>query len=239
MTDMNRSFDGNDVADLTSVIAEFPEGDDRPGEQLPIKKLSGVFESVASHDDASMKVYLRVRPIAAKLQSTIRIDSSTTIATVAPDSSKRAQYTKTEERQYVFSKVFGPESVQEEINESIVHPLADRLNNGDSCVLIAYGMTNAGKTYTIQGSNKKPGVFPRLVSTLLESSRSTNGKLEISMLEIYQEKLHDLLNSKKEKLFIRDGSERMDITNLTSHPITCPEDAMKLLDTAAGARYVV
>jgi hypothetical protein len=100
---LDTSFDDHEVADLASVVAEFPENDDMPGEQIPIKKLSEEFDLAASGSktDDSMKVYLRVRPIADIKDSTVTIESDTAISTSAPESSKRANYTKTEERHYV------------------------------------------------------------------------------------------------------------------------------------------
>jgi len=72
--------------------------------KFPIKKLSEVFDACMSAPQAqeTMKVYLRVRPSSAgKGTSTIELDSNTSIVTQAPESSKRAQYTKMERRQYV------------------------------------------------------------------------------------------------------------------------------------------
>ena len=53
--------------------------------------------------NGGMKVYLRVRPIKSKEEGTITVESDTSIVTNAPESSKRAQYTKTEARHYVSS----------------------------------------------------------------------------------------------------------------------------------------
>ena len=94
---LNNSFDDHEVQYLAETSAEFPESDELP---VPIKKLSEEFDSVAKSDD-SMKVYLRVRPISDKNDSTMSIESSNSIKTCAPDVSKRAQYTKLEERLYV------------------------------------------------------------------------------------------------------------------------------------------
>lgn len=115
MTDtMDNSFDENDTIDLTSVIAEFPLGDEYPNQNIPIKKLSSVFDNMISkqnsnidetiNSNGSMKVFLRVRPIKNKDSiSTVTIESDNSIITNAPESSKRAQYTKTESRHYVSS----------------------------------------------------------------------------------------------------------------------------------------
>lgn len=248
---LDASFDEySENIDLNSVIATFPEGDEHPND-VPVKKLSTVFESCLQQDaiesgkaiDASdgMKVFLRIRPSDTNLTGTIRVESENSIVTTAPETSKRAQYTKTEERHYVFSRVFGAQSTQLDIFDTSVEPLLNRFMQGESCVLFAYGMTNAGKTYTIQGTPQNPGLLPRLVSQLferMEHEKQTKWDLQVSMLEIYQEKIYDLLskNSKKDKLNIRDGNGRVEVCKLSSHTISSAQDALKLMNDASGRR---
>ena len=240
--DIENSFDNeNNTCDLAAVIAEFPE-DDAPGMNIPIKKLSDMFDSVvnknvASSDDiVNMQVYVRIRPT-SNGSSTIKIDSDTSITTIAPESSKRAQYTKTEERHYNFTHIYGPSSKQTDVFNKTAAPLLERFLQGDSCVLFAYGMTNAGKTYTIQGTSQEPGVLPRLVSSVLEKmNEQSDWELQTSMFEIYQEKIYDLLSNKKDKLSIRDGNGRVEVLKLSSHHVSSAQDAIKLLDEASVRR---
>ena len=96
---MDQSFDENDAIDLASVVAEIRDGSNGANIAVPNKNLSNVFDGCMG-TDGGMKVYLRVRPIKAK-EETIVVESDTTIVTNAPESSKRAQYTKTEARHYV------------------------------------------------------------------------------------------------------------------------------------------
>ncbi len=100
-TKLDSSFEGRDSIDLTSVIAEFPFNDDHP-QSIPVKKLCDTFDSCAAkiNEESGMKVYLRVRPTKGS-DSTITVDSDCSIVTTAPDSSKRALYTKMESRHYV------------------------------------------------------------------------------------------------------------------------------------------
>lgn len=134
--------------------------------------------------------------------------------------------------------MFGPETSQEDVYETIVGPLCARFIGGESCALIAYGMTNAGKTFTIQGSTKNTGIFPRLVTAVLNKCTSLKeSSLELSILEIYQEKLQDLLAQKKEKLSIRDGNGKIEVANLSSHKVNSVTDAVKYLEVAASKRY--
>ena len=232
---------------------------------FPIKKLSEVFDTCAKAE-GNMKVYLRVRPTVSRAagDSTITVESDTTIITNAPDSSKRAQYTKTEERHYVrlrkphisvtahlsltkipppslnpqaFTRVFGPDSQQHDVFTHVAEPLLERFIAGDSCVLFAYGMTNAGKTFTIQGNDATPGIMPQLVNSILQRMAGhSDWDLQASMLEIYQEKVYDLLGAKRDKLAIRDGNGRVEVVKLSSHPIGSAAEAIRLMDTAASKR---
>lgn len=90
----DQSFD--DYADVSNVMAEFRDADVRES-FLPVRKLKDSFDEAAGQ----LKVYLRVRPSSTKAESTVRITSDTSIVTTAPETSKRAAYTKTEERHYV------------------------------------------------------------------------------------------------------------------------------------------
>lgn len=97
------SMEACNIADIASIVAEFPEGDDEP-KKLPIKKLQMSFDDLAKpniSENNCMKVYVRVRPLEKGKEGTVRITSESAIVTTAPEASRRAQYTKTEERHYV------------------------------------------------------------------------------------------------------------------------------------------
>lgn len=118
-----------------------------------------------------------------------------------------------------------------------VEPLLEKFYRGDNCVLFAYGMTNAGKTYTIQGSLHNPGILPRLVSSILDKmDQMVEPRLNISMLEIYQEKIYDLLARRRENLSIRDANGRVEVAKLSHHPVKSTTEAFMLMDTAASKR---
>lgn len=76
------SLEGYEI-DLTALIAEFPEGDEMPGQMIPVRKLSAAFDKCVKDDDvcvkeeSSMKVYLRIRPMSCRMlsESTITIET--------------------------------------------------------------------------------------------------------------------------------------------------------------------
>lgn len=96
---MDTSFDG-ETCDFSELPAIAGVSDGPRMAPVP-KKLIDSFEDAAKVE-SSLKVFLRVRPSShTNSETTVRVVSDTEIVTVAPEASKRAQYTRTEERQYV------------------------------------------------------------------------------------------------------------------------------------------
>ena len=103
---------------------------------------------------------------------------------------------------YKFSKVFGENSTQEEVFELTCKPiLEDLIINQKSGLVFTYGMTNAGKTYTVIGTPECPGILPLALKNLLEYEQSMKIKGQknyhnfyCNFVEIYNEDIFDLLS---------------------------------------------
>ena len=88
--------------------------------------------------------------------------------------------------------------------------------------VFAYGMTGTGKTFTMQGTATSPGVIPLAISDIFSYIRETPHReflLRVSYLEIYNERIHDLLSpptasglgpgaSQPEEIKLREDSKR-------------------------------
>ncbi|KAK6939327.1 Kinesin motor domain [Dillenia turbinata] len=90
-----------------------------------------------------------------------------------------------------FSQVFAPESSQDEVYEKMVRPLVEDFLRGKSGMLAAIGHTGSGKTHTIFGSTREPGMAPQAIRRIFER------RFYFSMFGIYSErgkgeKLYDL-----------------------------------------------
>ncbi len=79
--------------------------------------------------------------------------------------------------------------------------MLDSAFQGYNACIFAYGQTGSGKSYTMMGSPHEKGLIPRLCDALFErieaATRADEGasfKLEVSYMEIYNEKVHDLLD---------------------------------------------
>ncbi|XP_075057298.1 kinesin-like protein KIF13B isoform X2 [Mixophyes fleayi] len=82
---------------------------------------------------------------------------------------------------------------------------------GYNACIFAYGQTGSGKSYTMMGTADQPGLIPRLCSTLFDRTQKAETdelsfKVEVSYMEIYNEKVRDLLDPKgsRQSLKVRE-----------------------------------
>eukprot|EP01091_Cochliopodium_minus_P012311 TRINITY_DN3701_c0_g1_i1.p1 TRINITY_DN3701_c0_g1~~TRINITY_DN3701_c0_g1_i1.p1 ORF type:complete len:215 (-),score=48.40 TRINITY_DN3701_c0_g1_i1:40-684(-) len=122
---------------------------------------------------------------------------------------------------YTFSKVFPANCTQKDIFVDVTLPLMNNLMDGKNGLLFSYGVTNAGKTYTIFGTEENKGILPRTLKLLFKSLHNANDKddddsesdddleldvdpnykhaIIISFCEIYNEEIFDLFEITKQK----------------------------------------
>ncbi|KAM6066927.1 kinesin-like protein KIF20B [Chlamydotis macqueenii] len=171
-----------------SYIASFEPQRTGPVNVEDIKTdLSGEFSLVSSSSDTSQRssldskahieVWLRIRPFTSlerenELQNCISLEDSTSIILKPPKSSLSRLSEKTAGQmmqKFTFSQVFGPETTQEEFFEGTMkQPMQDFLA-GYNRLIFTYGVTNAGKTYTFQGTEDDVGILPRTMDRLFKT----------------------------------------------------------------------
>ncbi|RZC34227.1 pre-mRNA cleavage complex 2 protein Pcf11, partial [Asbolus verrucosus] len=121
------------------------------------------------------------------------------------------------ERRYNFDQVFGAETSQKEIYNSVVCPLISSIMAGYNCTVFAYGQTGTGKTYTMIGGKigtseeASFGLIPRSAAHLFDELGRINSKIEhtvrVSFIEIYNEEVRDLLSDSTVQLKIFENPE--------------------------------
>lgn len=93
--------------------------------------------------------------------------------------------------------VFATNDSNAKVYDSIAKRLVRRVMEGYHGTVFAYGMTGTGKTFSMQGTASSPGVIPLAITDIFSYIRETPSReflLRVSYLEIYNEKIHDLLN---------------------------------------------
>ncbi|RDA86277.1 hypothetical protein CP532_5676 [Ophiocordyceps camponoti-leonardi (nom. inval.)] len=126
-----------------------------------------------------------------------------------------------------FSKDDASYAGQSNLFGDLGKPLLDNAFQGYNNCIFAYGQTGSGKSYSMMGYGKEVGIIPnicqemfRRIQAIQARDQSTKCTVEVSYLEIYNERVRDLLNpSTKGNLKVRE------------HPSTGPyvEDLAKLV----------
>jgi kinesin family protein C2/C3 len=129
---------------------------------------------------------------------------------------------------YEYDRVFAQTSSQEEVFEA-VQPLCVSVLDGYNVCIFAYGQTGSGKTFTMEGSTMNKGVSPRAIAELLAQIEQTKDQytytVTLSMLEIYNETILDLLPvnpnvKEKEKLDIRQTPDGNQVVGLNETAVS-------------------
>ncbi|XP_026671075.1 centromere-associated protein E-like isoform X1 [Ceratina calcarata] len=164
---------------------------------------------------ANIKVAVRIRPISARFslrresnltgsEVVVRTNSNEISLTNLKVSSSKAGDSRERTRKYGFDYCFDSSKPQAEnfadqakIYQTLGEPVLDAVFSGYNACLVAYGQSASGKTYTMMGTKEDPGLTPRLCEGLFARIEQQNEsyRVSVSYLEIYNERVRDLLKS--------------------------------------------
>ena len=103
-----------------------------------------------------------------------------------------------------FHRVFDAEQSTQHIFEDTVRDTIHKVCQGFNVTMFAYGQTGSGKTHTMAGNEEAPGLIPLSMHEIFEivrgAGQSKKYVLKASMMEIYEEKMYDLLSKRKQVL---------------------------------------
>lgn len=139
---------------------------------------------------------------------------------------------------------------QEEVFDCLGKPMLSDAFEGYNVTLFAYGQTGSGKTYSIMGEKDNEGLMPRFCQTLLgfaqeklDSDPTMSIKVAMCLVEIYNEKVRDLLEKKKPgqeeltSLEVReDKDKRVYVEGVSVHTILSVERVTQLLKFGLSQR---
>ncbi|XP_039988708.1 kinesin-like protein KIN-14E [Xiphias gladius] len=144
-------------------------------------------------------------------------------------------------KKFHFDKVYPQSSTQEEVFAGTLPVISSCVDGYNVCIL-AYGQTGSGKTYTMMGSKGNPGVNIRSVRELLRicaEKEKVSYTLKISMLEIYNDSLNDLLTkSPGAALDIRVQGKSVSVPGLTQIQVQTEADILNVMETGEKNRKI-
>ncbi|KAH7420223.1 kinesin heavy chain [Cadophora sp. MPI-SDFR-AT-0126] len=199
---------------------------------------------MAPQGGGNIKVVVRCRPFNGReldrgAKCIVQMEGAQTVLVPPPDAEERMRSGKggakdVGQKVFAFDKSYwsfdksDPNYAgQDDLHEDLGKPLLDNAFQGYNNCIFAYGQTGSGKSYSMMGYGKEAGVVPKICQDMFEriaqmQTKDKNVKftVEVSYLEIYNERVRDLLNpSTKGNLKVRE------------HPSTGPyvEDLAKLV----------
>lgn len=119
---------------------------------------------------------------------------------------------------------------QEQVFNDLGTDVVDCAFQGYNACVFAYGQTGSGKTFTMMGNSTDPvlqGLVPRICKSLFSRMKvgqeeGTGYKTEVSYLEIYNERVRDLLGPQNAGHGLRVREHRLHgpyVESLSQHPV--------------------
>ncbi|KAH8591389.1 P-loop containing nucleoside triphosphate hydrolase protein [Bisporella sp. PMI_857] len=150
---------------------------------------------------------------------------------------------------YYYDNVFATHDNNAKVYDSCAKRLVRRVMEGYHGTVFAYGMTGTGKTFSMQGTATSPGVIPLAITDIFSYIRETPSReflLRVSYLEIYNEKIHDLLGApaasgvpggQQEEIKLREDSKRgVYATPLKEEIVQSPTQLLRVIARGDNAR---
>ncbi|KAH9735911.1 kinesin-like protein KIN-10B [Citrus sinensis] len=141
---------------------------------------------------------------------------------------------------YQLDSFFGQEDESvSKIFYSEVNPLIPGIFHGRNATVFAYGATGSGKTYTMQGSEERPGLMPLAMSKILSICQSTGSTAEISYYEVYMDRCYDLLEVKTKEISILDDKDgQLHLKGLSRVPVNSMTEFQEIFSRGIQRRKV-
>ncbi|CAE6464038.1 unnamed protein product, partial [Rhizoctonia solani] len=216
---------------------------------------------MGDHGDGNIKVVVRCRPLNSRelargAKGLIRMVGNQTF--IDPPDEQAPQKGRATERKtmaFSFDKSYwsaGPRDEpeycsQQTLFDDLGKELLDHSFAGFNACILAYGQTGSGKSYSMMGYGADKGIIPLTCSELFArmarqraADPHVNFVVEVSYIEIYNEKVRDLLNPKnKGNLKVREhpslGPYVEDLSKLVAASY---DEMMTLMDEGNKARTV-
>ncbi|KAH8096563.1 hypothetical protein JL720_3942 [Aureococcus anophagefferens] len=252
------------AGDLSSAVEGRESFDE--DHAVPVKVLNAEFESAAvapppppgaavmppppprAKPEESLAVFCRLRPLGkGEMGGVVEVTDAKTVRSAPPAQSARhaSNHVRREARDYTFTRVFDDAATQADVYEATTAPLVDALFAGRSALLFTYGVTNAGKSYTMMGDPEDEaarGLMPRALNLILERAEALGGEVKLSFMEIYNENVYDLMDKaaaqtgKRRALRVKDLSTRMEVASLSAVRVATAAHGLALAKAAQAQR---
>ncbi|XP_042084227.1 centromere-associated protein E isoform X5 [Haplochromis burtoni] len=183
-------------------------------------------------EESAVKVCVRVRPLIAREESASENAEPVQIFWKADEKSIHQIDDGNSTKSFSFDRVFAADETTSQLYNGIAKPLVVSTVEGYNGTIFAYGQTSSGKTFTMMGTSRTPGVIPQAVEDVFQSIKNFPKKeflLRVSYMEIYNETVTDLLvdSWKRKPLEVREQiNKNIYVADLTEELVTSPAQVL-------------
>ncbi|PHU14602.1 hypothetical protein BC332_15807 [Capsicum chinense] len=142
---------------------------------------------------------------------------------------------------YSFDRVFGPATTTRHVYDVAARHVVGGSMEGINGTVFAYGVTSSGKTHTMHGEQKSPGIIPLAVKDVFGIIQETPEReflLRVSYLEIYNEVINDLLDPTGQNLRVREDAQGTYVEGIKEEVVLSPAHALSLIASGEEHRHV-
>jgi len=148
-----------------------------------------------------------------------------------------------QKKMFAFDRIFMPGCSQEEVYQYSGAELVDEVMNGFNITMFAYGQTGSGKTFSMEGTEEYPGIIPRMIDHLFDSILDFDEAFEflvrVTYVEIYNEKIRDLLEPVNSDCKVREHKEKgVYIEDAAKPYVGSPEEVLMMMESGQANRAV-
>ncbi|XP_047342470.1 kinesin-like protein KIN-14Q isoform X2 [Impatiens glandulifera] len=188
----------------------------------------------------NIRVFCRCRPL--NNDETSSGASTTVDFRASKDGELTVKSNGLPKKTFKFDRVFGPEANQGDVFADTA-PFATSVLDGYNVCIFAYGQTGTGKTFTMEGTDKARGVNFRTLDQLFhiieERKDRFRYEINVSVLEVYNEQIYDLLGVTSKRLEIRQVGDGMhNVPGLVEARVKNINEVWDVLQTGSNARAV-
>ncbi|BBG95132.1 P-loop containing nucleoside triphosphate hydrolases superfamily protein [Prunus dulcis] len=142
---------------------------------------------------------------------------------------------------YAFDHVFDEGCTNSRVYELLTKDIIHAAVEGFNGTAFAYGQTSSGKTFTMNGSEKDPGIIHRAVRDVFDRIQMISHReflIRVSYMEIYNEEINDLFAVENQKLQIHESLERgIFVAGLREEIVSNAEQVLKLIESGEVNRH--
>lgn len=187
----------------------------------------------------NIRVYCRVRPMNDREKAS---EGDECITFPSTDELSIVNVEKKTSHVFEFEKVFRPAGTSQESVFTEISELVTSCLDGYNVCIFAYGQTGSGKTFTMQGPAENPGVNVRALAMLFNEAEQRKPDItydiNISLLEIYNEQIKDLLGDTSRQLKCVQGKDGQEVPDLTMVSVSTKEQVLDTLKFGSKNRHV-